>query len=212
MRKGLRWNFFFFKYNESVFLLKINGMKFLKPAELMGICLLLMLTGVVGTAQTTLPRNSNGIVEYTEVVYVDSSISKEVLYSAARAWFIDNFRDAKEVLQVQDKDACELIGKGNINIPSNRFGYMAIGVGIVWFKFSFFAKDGRYKYSITDFNHEGGLPQIRDCGSLDDDRPDSCSRSIFEEVKEKTHQSTLAMIADFKATVLRNLNAAKDDW
>jgi hypothetical protein len=163
-------------------------------------------------AQNTLPRNADGRVEYTAVVYVDSTSSKDAIYAAARAWFVDNFKDAKEVLQVQDKDAGELVGKGYIDIPSNRFGYIAIGVGIVWFNVTLYAKDGRYKYVISDFVHEGGLPQIRDCGSLDDNDPDSCSRSIFQEVKEKTDGAMLQIIADLRKSIEQNLKRASDDW
>jgi hypothetical protein len=159
-----------------------------------------------------MPINENGRVEYTDVVRIDSTIGKDRIYAAVRSWFTSTFKDGSEVLQVQDKEAGELVGKGNINIPSKRFGYTAIGVGIVWFKISVFAKDGRYRYSITDFKHEGGLKQIRDCGSLDDDDPDQCSKSIFQEVKEKTNEKILLLIKDMNDYVILNTKKAKDDW
>jgi hypothetical protein len=175
--------------------------------------MILVLVGInVGCAQNMPPKNEDGRVEYSAVVYMDSSVTKDAIYSAARAWFVDNFKDAKEVLQVQDKEAGELVGKGYINIPSNRFGYIAIGVGIVWFNVTLYAKEGRYKYIISEFVHEGGLPQIRDCGSLDDEEPDRCSRSIFLEVKEKTDAAMLLMISDLRNSISQNVKKAQDDW
>jgi hypothetical protein len=163
-------------------------------------------------AQSILPKNSDGVIEYSEVVYLDSSASKEAIFSAARSWFSATFKDGSEVLQIQDKEAGELVGKGNFSIPSSRFGYTAIGVGIVWFNVSIYSKNGRYKYSITNFIHEGGLNQIRDCGSLDNNKPSQCSNSIFQEVKEKTHKKTLSLINDLKNYIESNVSKSQNDW
>lgn len=44
------------------------------------------------------------VISYAEVVKADSA-SKEMLYIRARDWFISKFKDNKEVLRIQDKEA-----------------------------------------------------------------------------------------------------------
>lgn len=165
----------------------------------------------IGFFAQVLPKNELGKVEYTEVIKVDST-SKNSLYSSAQLWFVETFKDAKSVIQLQDKENGELIGKGLFYIPTNRFGYTAIGLGIVRFQVQISVKEGRYKYSFSNFTHEGDKPQIYDCGCLDNEEPTVCSKKIFAEVKEKTDAQIKILIASLKRAMEENKGKKADDW
>jgi hypothetical protein len=97
----------------------------------------------------------DSIVTYTDVVKVDN-VSKDELYMRARAWLADAFNSSKEVLQVQDKETGELIGKGTMetSIPWKNFLYKGNFPVISRFKFSIWVKENKYKYEITDIDNE----------------------------------------------------------
>ena len=59
---------------------------------------------------------------FTEVVHVDSA-SKKTLFTSARAWLSDAFRDYKEVSQIQDMETGELMVKGIIFTHYNKNGF-----------------------------------------------------------------------------------------
>jgi hypothetical protein len=84
-------------------------------------------------------------VTYQGVVQIPG-INRNELYSRAKEWFAKNFKSVKDVLQMDDKEAGKLIGKGNFDIGDNCYYN---------FTLSIFIKDNKYKYIITDytFNH-----------------------------------------------------------
>ena len=49
-------------------------------------------------------------LDFTEIINVDSTTQKE-LYARARAWFALNFVSSKAVLEMDDKENGQLIGK-----------------------------------------------------------------------------------------------------
>ena len=99
---------------------------------------------------TELPVQDGKIV-YEGVIQTDGASADE-LYSRAKAWFISTFKDAKEVIQHDDKDGHQVIGVG--------FGDIHIvSIGIpqpvkLWTQISIMAKDGRYKYVIDDLRYQ----------------------------------------------------------
>ena len=52
-----------------------------------------------------------GKVDYTEVVHVDS-VSKNELYARAKLWLVDTYKSSINVIQLEDKENGEIIGKG----------------------------------------------------------------------------------------------------
>jgi hypothetical protein len=92
----------------------------------------------------------DGKIYYSEIITVDSSITKSELFVAARKWFANTYKSANDVIQMQDKEAGEIVGKGIVtalltiplNSPEEINAYHTITITV---------KDGRYKYEITDF-------------------------------------------------------------
>lgn len=94
----------------------------------------------------------DGAIIYSEVITVDSSIKKEELFNRAKAWFVDNYKSANDVIQLQDKDAGVIIGKGIFDAGYN-LGMM-VGYDIVHVSHTvkIYVKDGKFKYEIVDLS------------------------------------------------------------
>lgn len=103
---------------------------------------LILLTLFIGFEINAYPQKidlplKDSIVIYEDVVKLsDTTIKKNFLFSAAKAWFANSFNDSKSVLRDQDLDAGRIIGKGTGN------GYS--------FTIEIVVKDGKYRYRIYD--------------------------------------------------------------
>ncbi len=84
-----------------------------------------------------------------------------MLFERGREWFNDNFKSAKEVLQITDKENGELSGKGIMEIHYV-FKYMGKRefTSNVRFQMSVWVKDGKYKYELKNFNIPGDSESI----------------------------------------------------
>lgn len=103
-------------------------------------------------AQETKKDSLNGIfplkgnvVYYEEVVSQDGT--KDELYIKAKSALVDMFKSSNKVIQMEDKEAGILIGKGFFKIS---FGVMSNYD--VFFTLKIQAKDGRYKIDMYDIN------------------------------------------------------------
>ena len=93
-----------------------------------------------------LPTDENGIVNFNEVITIDSA-TKDELYVRAKQAFVNIFKSADDVIQMDDKEAGILMGKG--------YGTAIIDNGVmgklpmkVWYTIRIQCRDGRYKYEI----------------------------------------------------------------
>ena len=91
---------------------------------------------------------------FTDVVKVDD-VSASELYMRAKLWFAASFVDSKNVLEVEDKDAGILVGKGAISYEPVVYQASTLVRGRIQFEVRVLVKDGRYKYSLSDFRHHG---------------------------------------------------------
>ena len=85
-----------------------------------------------------------------EVVKVDS-LSKKQIYDRAKMFFVETFKSAKDVIQLDDPDAGTIIGKGNASY--SYFNVAATAVLTVYFTIKIEVKDNRYRYTITDIRY-----------------------------------------------------------
>lgn len=79
---------------------------------------------------------------------MDSTISAAKLFEQAKLWFAQTFNSANDVIQLSDKEAGQLVGKGVFTFYQKKFDY-----GVVNYGLTVFVKDGRYKYEMTSFVH-----------------------------------------------------------
>lgn len=90
-------------------------------------------------------------VSYQGIEYV-SSVSKDELYIRAREWFARIFVSAQDVIQMDDKAAGKIIGKG---VYKNlKTGIFVDNTTTIYYTVSITVKDGRYRYEISDIYRE----------------------------------------------------------
>ncbi len=95
--------------------------------------------------------SSTNDVAYSKVILVDG-VSKDELYNRAKEWYVMTYNSAKEVLQLDDKNAGKIIGKGTTSgvyrfMMSNTDFYLNYTLSVT-------VKDGRYRYEFSQFTVE----------------------------------------------------------
>jgi hypothetical protein len=115
------------------------------------------------TLTTPGPTPTPGPLQFQEVVTVEAT-TRDQLYNAALAWFPEAFRSGKDVLQVQNKDAGMLVGTGAEKYEPAVFVGSSCTSGLLRYRVTVEVKDGRYRYTIDGFTHEGGGPACHGAG------------------------------------------------
>jgi hypothetical protein len=92
-----------------------------------------------------IPIDENGKINFNEVVNVDSA-SQDALYVNAKQFFVENFKSANHVIQMDDKQSGIIIGKGWST-------YLFWNAPITLrYTIKIQCKDDRYKYEIYDIS------------------------------------------------------------
>lgn len=171
-----------------------------------------------------LPIDSlSGKITYTEVVYVDSLVNKQELFSRAREWFAKAYKSSTNVIQMEDKENGKLVGKALMAVQFKAFiGNQYFPGGYINYTISIYIKHGRYKYEVTDFYHTGEYVQNQ---KIPDGGP--CEKMITEtkgfwgNSYKKTYLLFLyqmdnnikALIESLKTALsTKGLNPQKNDW
>lgn len=92
---------------------------------------------------------------YSDVVQVDSTVTKNELYSTFLDWIAKNYVSAQNVIQYQDKEEGKIVAKGNFKIYMNNPVGESVLVGRIHHTLSLYVKNGKFKYSIDNINFEG---------------------------------------------------------
>ena len=107
--------------------------------------LLLMINSITTYGQT--------VLTYTEVIQVDSVTNIE-LYNRAKLWFATVYNSSNDVLQLENKEEGQLIGKAIMKYNPTVLSGSETTKGSIKYTIKIFVKDGRYKYEISDFIHD----------------------------------------------------------
>ena len=102
----------------------------------------------------SMPR-VNGKYEYSEVVILDSTYKKEMLYKNSKLFFTNAFKSAKDVIQYDDREEGKVIVKGNFSVEGSQSGILLPYFIEEWkidFSLEIFSKDGKYRYRLYDLN------------------------------------------------------------
>ena len=83
----------------------------MKKFTLLFVCCLITTIGLTQDNVLDFFPNKDGKINYSEVVNVDS-VKKEELYNRAKHWLVETFNSAKDVIQIDDKENGEIVGKG----------------------------------------------------------------------------------------------------
>lgn len=95
---------------------------------------------------TTFERQSENWV-FTNVIFVDSTISKDKLFQKAKQWFSETFVSSKNVIDNADKDEGVIYGHATIALTNSLYGFVNFNIEIR-------CKNGKVKYLIKDFMHK----------------------------------------------------------
>jgi|TARA_B110000211_G_C13952357_1_gene496772 hypothetical protein len=160
---------------------------------------LLILLSIISTsfvnAQEFPISEKTGKVSYEGVVKIDS-LSAQEIYSRANEWFAITFNSAQSVIQMNDAEAKKIIGKGSTNVMFRTFDG-----GQFFYTISFFAKEGRYKYIITDIYHKSSPANPNGSGGDIANETPSCKKWYL----------TIKQWSDFRTQAETNINLLIDN-
>ncbi len=180
--------------------------------KLMFLFVMFVLTSFSSFGQAIFPVDEKGEIIYSEVVKVDSSNYKE-LYVRAHEWFADTFKSAKDVIQLDDKEAGKIVGKGNVEVSDNNNHNSLVYLpwtGTVDFTVEIQTKDARYKYAFSKFtytNDEGGYAE--DLRLIDPFKKGMYQKRLnmqWLDIKQNTNTIILGIINSLKKSMNTNTN------
>lgn len=137
----------------------------------------------------------DGVVTYTNVIQVDGT-NKDELYSRAKKWFATMYKSANDVIQLDDKENGEIIGKGNFKIS-----YYARNP-IINHTITISIKDGRFKYVITDLVYS-------------DIQGDKFPIENFPKAwagKKKLYESVDREVSQLISSIEKSMKSKADEW
>lgn len=90
---------------------------------------------------------------YSEVVQAEG-VSKEELYNRAKLWMASAFVDSDEVLRDENRDGGYIMVKPLMEYNPRIFSGSANTKGYISYELNITVKDGRYKYTLSNFRHK----------------------------------------------------------
>ncbi len=158
----------------------------------------------------------DGAPYYERIVTLDSSITKDMIYQGAKSSMISYFRDAKQVIQQDDKEAGTLIGRGLTYFVCNTKA-MGIKVAVkcrMWFIFDISAKDGKYRLRVYSHEIETYSTYTNSwiAGTFNESYNSAVKHKRFEFI-EAFHMENLSILQTFDDGIRKGANETKvDEW
>ncbi len=169
-----------------------------------------------------LPKSENGKLYYSEVTQVDS-VTQTQLYLNSKLFFVDAFKSAQDVIQIDDKEKGIIVGKAFVDISSKMLG-TSYPVKM-WVTIKIQSKDGRYKYEIYDFYYENYPPNyvLPDGSAKSQTAEDVFNRNNYYKNNGQPKKSslnfktqTVEKIELIKSMIIKSMNSkstsSKDNW
>lgn len=163
-------------------------------------------------------------VEFSRVIKTDS-VGKTNLFVTINDWFATNFKSANDVIQMADKEAGVIIGKGNFSysyeIDKSLFGSYKYFSGFVDFTIKVYIKDNRYKVELFNFSHKAinnsGYPlSLGEITNIVTKAPLKMQQKYYNDVwndiilKIKSHSESIFISLEKTTKEIKNKN--DDGW
>lgn len=176
------------------------------------MCILFSSSNAFGQKETpNLPIDgSTGKITYSEVVTLNGNLSKNELFGRAKTCFVNVFKDSKEVIQNEDQENGTITGKGIFKVYARAIG-MDVYAGNVNFTLTIAVKDGKYKYIITDLNHEGNGVNLPSGGNLENGKPKGWTTKVWNGILSQTDEETKNLISSIKID-MNKTSPKNDNW
>jgi len=177
------------------------------------LIILFKLSNQNSFSQDILPIDKeSGKITFTEIIKIDNADAK-ALYNKAKIWFVHSFNSAQNVIQLDDKESGKIIGKGLFRVVSSVI--VKGDIGVVKFTVEIVVKDGRYKYTFTDFWHEASFSNVTTPGDLRLSKPGggllSMGRGNWNGIKQQTKEQVSEMIVSLKKAMASS-QSKEDTW
>jgi hypothetical protein len=156
--------------------------------------------------------SKTNLYTFTDVVIVKDSVSKDELFNRSKNCFVSLFKNSQKVIQEENRENGVIVGKGNIKVYAKALG-MTAPAGYVNFTISLYVKNGRYKYIISNFIHEGSGSNMPSVGNLENEKPGSFSwtNKQWNDVKNQVYNEIDNIIVTIKLEMNKK-SEIKNDW
>ncbi|KFF26857.1 DUF4468 domain-containing protein [Chryseobacterium vrystaatense] len=158
----------------------------------------------------------NNVVNYSEVVKLDSTRKAADLYAQTKMFFVDAFKNSKAVIQLEDPTNKIVIGEASFPYRSRYLIGSGTTIGKISYKISISCKDGRYKYDIGNFNHEGKSMSFGYITTAEDPQnkfgPTGTRIKVYKEMKEKIAVEVEPLIMFLKQFMNESKASSSEDW
>lgn len=139
------------------------------------------------------------------------NVKADVLYKRALSWFKTYYKNPTEVIRENDSLKFKIVGKPRfkINNPPDKEGTKTDG-GLVQYTITVAAKNGRFKYEITEFNWKQSSYYA--CERWMDTKSQTYS-PVYNEYLKQLDQYTNDLIINLKNALLNEKQVKdKDNW
>ncbi len=158
---------------------------------------------------------------YSEVVHIEN-VSQKELYNRAKLWFATVYNSSNDVLQIENSEEGEIIGKAVMEYNPNVFIKSEQTKGNIKYTIKIFVKDGRYKYEITDFIHDphGNSYGKSSMGliSTEEEFPNPkpmekrWSNKVWNDIKTQIEGNMSLLVVSLNDGMNKESESKKDDW
>lgn len=180
----------------------------------------LMILGMSLNAQDyTKPtiNDKTGRVVYMDVIEV-SGMSQENIYINLKSWIAHTYNSYQDVVQFDDKDNHKIMLNSRFTVYNKMKG-LRNDYGDMKYSLTLEARDGRFRYTITDFIHNGNpVKKIKDGGPIEElyDTDDKIMFVSMQSTYDNFLYQTEIYIQDLITSLTQYMNenkiAADDDW
>lgn len=153
--------------------------------------------------------DENNHIYYSEVIQVEGA-SQNDLYVRSKQFFAEAFKSANHVIQMDEKDAGIIMGKGSAKVYISNFG--ATSSFVVNFSIKLQSKDGRFKYELYDFSHDGVGPLEQWFYKSNYYKKNGNPKKIQEQVKTQTLSIINDLIAAIKTNMQKPAVSSDEKW
>lgn len=150
---------------------------------------------------------------YEDVVNVKDSASSEELYLRAKKWFAVTYNDAQKVIQLDDRESGVIMGKALIQFNPTVFSGSGLTKGTIDYTIKIEFRDGRYRYTITDFIHKAksdwGLITTSEQSPIKH-QTQRWSDNVWNDIKNTISMRMNELINSLKSSM--EIGDSDDDW
>jgi hypothetical protein len=154
---------------------------------------------------------------FSKVIQADS-LNKTELFIKVNDWFATNYKSANDVIQMADKDAGTIIGKGSQPYSYGKLSYGCYD-GYLNYTIKVYVKDNRFKIELTDFVHSVRVGNSSECefGTITDAEIYT-SKGISKSYHNKAWVDMKTKIQNFSEDIFAsiesklNSNTKEDNW